>query len=94
MTLRVPDEASKVRSPLEAASRLGVSLDALAAVAAHLRVEAENLEVDPAIRDLLASVASDVLGTSEPVGPAERRAILGLVRAFIYQAEDGWRRPG
>ncbi len=76
------------RSPVEAASQLGVSLDALAAVAAHLRVEAEGVEVDAAIRDLLASVAADVLGTAEPIGPAERQAIIGMVRAFVYQAED------
>jgi ribosomal protein L11 methylase PrmA len=94
MTPGIPDETSKVRSPFEAASQLGVSLDALAAVAAHLRIEAEDIEVDPAIRDLLASVASEVLGISQPVGPAERQAIIGMVRAFIYQAEDLISHPG
>jgi SAM-dependent methyltransferase len=90
----IPDETTKVRSPLEAASQLGVSLDALAAAAAHLRIEAEDLEVDPEIRDLLATVASDVLGISEPVGRAEQQAIIGMVRAFIYQAEDLISHPG
>jgi SAM-dependent methyltransferase len=94
MPAPAPDEAPQARSPVEAASLLGVSLDALAAVAAHLRIEAENIEVDPAIRDLLANVASEVLGTSEPVGPAERQAIIGMVRAFIYQAEDLIGHPG
>lgn len=94
MTPGVPDETSEVRSPLEAASQLGVSLDALAAVAAHLRIEAEDIEVDPAIRDLLRSVASEVLGTSEPVGQAQQQAIIGMVRAFIYQAEDLISHPG
>ena len=94
MTSGVPDGTSQVRSPLEAASQLGVSLDALAAVAAYLRIEAEDIEVDRAIRDLLASVASDVLGISEPVGRAEQRAIIGMVRAFIYQAEDLISHPG
>ena len=85
-----PDE----HSPLAATSRLGVSLDALAAAAAHLRVEAEGIEVDPAIRDLLAAVAGEVLGPTGSVGPAERQAILGLVRAFLYQAEDLISHPG
>jgi SAM-dependent methyltransferase len=94
MTRGVPDEASKPRSAVEAASHLGVSLDALAAIAAYLRIEAEGLEVDPAIRDLLASVASEVLGTAEPAGPAERQAIIGMIRAFIYQAQDLITHPG
>jgi SAM-dependent methyltransferase len=80
-------------SPLAAASQLGASLDALAAAAAHLRVEAEGLEVDPAIRELLASVAADVLGTAAPLAPPEQQAILGLVRAFLYQADDLVRHP-
>ncbi len=88
MTSGNAEGTSEVRSPLEAASQLGVSLDALAAVAAHLRIEAEAIDVDPAIRDLLSTVASDVLGTSEPIGPEERQAIIGMVRAFVYQAED------
>jgi len=89
-----PVETSGARSPLEAASQLGVSLDALAAVAAHLRIEAEGIDVDPAIRDLLAGVAAEVLGTLEPVGHVERQAVIGMVRAFIYQAEDLISRPG
>jgi SAM-dependent methyltransferase len=88
------DGPPAARSPVEAASQLGVSLDALAAVAAHLRVEAEGLEVDLAIRDLLASVAADVLGTAEPLAPPEQQAILGMVRAFVYQAEDLIAHPG
>src|SRR5262249_39315658 len=83
-----PEGAPSLRSPLDAAGQLAVSLDALAAVAAHLRVEAEGIDLDPALRELLASVASDVFGASTPVGPAERQAIIGMVRAFIYQAED------
>jgi SAM-dependent methyltransferase len=94
MTPGLPREASEVRSPLAAASQLGVSLDALAAVAAHLRIQAEGIEVDSAIRDLLSSVASDVLGVSESVGRAEQQAIIGMVRAFIYQAEDLISHPG
>lgn len=85
-----PDE----HSPLAAASSFGTSVDALAAAAAHLRVEAEGIEVDPAIRDLLAAVAAEVLGRAEPIGPADRQAILGLVRAFLYQAEDLISHPG
>jgi SAM-dependent methyltransferase len=93
MTSGVPEETSEGRSPLEAASQLGVSLDALAAVAAHLRVEMEGIQVDPKIRDLLTSVASEILGTG-PVGRAEQQAIIGMVRAFIYQADDLVNHPG
>jgi len=94
MTPGVPDGASDARSPLEAAGQLGVALDALAAVAAHLRVEAEGIEVDPALRLLLASVASEALGTSAPIAAAERQAIIGMARAFVYQAEDLISHPG
>ena len=76
------------RSPLEAAGQLGVSLDALAAVAAHLRVQAEGIDVDPAIGALLSRVVAEVLGESTAVGPGEAQAIVGMVRAFVYQAED------
>jgi SAM-dependent methyltransferase len=87
-------EMPPAHSPVEAAGQLGMSLDALAAVAAHLRIDAEGIDVDPAIRELLAGVTSEVLGIADPVQPAERQAILGMIRAFIYQAEDLIDHPG
>ena len=90
----VPAETSPARSPLEAAAELGNSLDALAAVAAYLRVESEDLEVDPSIRELLASVTSDVLGATTELGPTERQSVIGLARAFVYQADDLITNPG
>jgi SAM-dependent methyltransferase len=92
MTAGFSDDTS-ARSPLDAAGQLGVSLDALAAVAAHLRVEAGQSDADPALRDLLRSVAADVLGSAE-VRPDEAQAIIGMARAFIYQAEDLVSHPG
>jgi SAM-dependent methyltransferase len=51
------------------AVRLGAAVDALAALAAYVRVETEDLPADPQVRELLAAVASEVLG--ETVGPGD-----------------------
>jgi hypothetical protein len=44
---------------LTTAVRLGTSVDALAALAAHLRLETEQLPADPAVRALLATIADE-----------------------------------
>ena len=45
---------------LTTAVRLGTSVDALAALAAHLRLETEQLPADPAVRELLATIAAEL----------------------------------
>ena len=78
---------------LSSAVRLVTSAEALAALAAHVRVETEDLDVDPAIRDLLARVAAEVLGqggdaADGPVPQPAGQAVLGMARAFLRQCID------
>ena len=44
---------------MASAVRLGASVDALAALAAFVRLETEDLPADPAVRDLLLAIAAD-----------------------------------
>ena len=53
-----------VVGPMARAVQLGVSADALAALAAHVRIETEQLPADPAVRDLLSQIAAELLGGS------------------------------
>jgi SAM-dependent methyltransferase len=78
---------------LRTAVQLSTSLEALAALAAHLRVESEGLAVDPAVRDLLASVAGELLGEPAPVGPAAG-SVIGMTRALLRQAVELVENPG
>jgi hypothetical protein len=49
------------------AVQLGVSVDALAALAAQLRLETEGLDADPEVRRLLADIANEVTGAAPVV---------------------------
>jgi SAM-dependent methyltransferase len=80
-----------------AAVRLATSAEALAALAAHVRVETEGIEVDEATRELLAAIVGHVLGAgavpsagASPAGPA----VVGLARAFLRQCSDLVEAPG
>lgn len=46
------------------------------------------MDLDPELRALLASVAAEVLGDTAQLPDAALRAIVGLTRAFVYQAAD------
>ena len=59
-------------STMSAAVRLTSSVEALAALAAHLRVESEQLDVDDRVRELLAAAAREIVGGARENG--ERRA--------------------
>lgn len=77
------------------AVRLGVSLDALAALAAHARVTTEGLDIDPAVRALLDAIAAEVAGVAatdapDPTAPS----VVGMARAFLRQAIDLVESPG
>ena len=53
------------------AMRLSTSLEALAALAAHLRVAGEEIDVDPRVGELLRAIAAELLGEdAHPSGPA------------------------
>lgn len=79
------------------ATRLATGVDALAALAAHLRVVGEGLEIDPAVRSLLTEIATEILGDDPasvvPPGPAAG-SVVGMAQAFFRQANDLVAHPG
>jgi SAM-dependent methyltransferase len=83
---------------MAAAVRLGAAADALAALAAHVRLESEQLDADPAVRALLADVATELLGGADGTGDADTAAgaapVVGLARAVLRQATDLIEDPG
>jgi len=70
------------------AVRLGAAVDALAALAAHVRIETEGLPADPRVRELLAAVATEVLGEDGEVegSSAGGRGPAGLARPPVRRA--------
>jgi SAM-dependent methyltransferase len=76
------------------AVQLGVSVDALAALAAHLRLETEGLDADPEVRRLLADIAGEVTGGVPGAGAADADPVVGMTRAFLRQAADLVEHPG
>jgi hypothetical protein len=64
---------------------LAASLEILAALAAHLRIEAEGLSVDDETREVLADVAAE-LGVVEAPSPPTARAVIGLTRMILAQS--------
>lgn len=80
-------------SVLGVAGRLGVSTDALAALGALVRLETEQLTVDPAIHSLLREIGLEVLGPSVAVTP-EAAAALGLAQTFFAQGAELLHNPG
>jgi len=79
---------------LRTAVRLGTSVDALAALAAHVRVETEQLPADPAVRQLLTAIAAELLGPEGAVDPATAAPVVGLARTFLRQAGELVENPG
>lgn len=82
-----------------AAVRLGASVDALAALTAFVRLETEQLPADPAVRELLATIAAELLknGGTPSIGPggiAAAGPMVGLARTFLRQAADLIENPG
>jgi 2-polyprenyl-3-methyl-5-hydroxy-6-metoxy-1,4-benzoquinol methylase len=75
------------------AVELGVATDALAALAAHVRIETEGLPADPAVRAVLADVAAELLGGTG-VAPAAAAQVVGLARTWLRQAVDLVDDPG
>lgn len=92
----VPTPPADLDAVLGVVQRLTVPMETLAAVGAQLRVEAESLEVDPAVGALLASITREA--GLNGASPAARQAALGYVRSFFRLAvdllEDPARAPG
>ena len=70
------------------AARLSTSLEALAALAAHLRVEGEGLPADPRVRELLDTIAHELLGEDADASSAEVTAVVGMARTLLAQASE------
>ena len=79
---------------MAAAVRLGAAADALGALAAFVRLETEQLPADPAVRDLLARIYSQVVGTDLPPDKAGAAPVVGLARTFLRQAAELVENPG
>lgn len=79
---------------LAAAVRLASGVEALAALAAYLRIETEEIDADPEVRARLRDVVVELLGTDAlPPGPA-RGQVVGMAGAFLRQAVDLVDDPG
>ena len=68
------------------ATRLAASLEALAALAAHIRIETEGLQVEPEVRDLLQQIATELVGADAPLDEAQ--PIVGLTQTLLGQASE------
>ena len=69
--------------------RLNLSVEALAAVAALLRIESEGLDAPPEVRHLVGEVAEQVGITGlDGLNPEQCHMALGAVRAFFRQAAE------
>ncbi len=84
---------------MASAVRLGASVDALAALAAFVRLETEDLPADPAIRALLQQIAAELVDGSGVGGrgapdPATSAPVIGLARTFLRQASELIENPG
>ena len=82
-------------SVMQQAVRLGAGTDALAALAAHVRLETEQLPADPAVRELLRAIAAQLLdGEPDVPGGPPAVAVVGLVRTVLRQAAELVENPG
>jgi SAM-dependent methyltransferase len=82
------DPSPAPQPPAETIARLATSLDALAALAAHLRIESEGLDVDPAISESLAGIARLVVGDTRALPDGRAGAIIAVARTCVHQAAD------
>jgi SAM-dependent methyltransferase len=79
---------------MAATVRLAGAVEALAALAAHVRTETEGLDVDPAIARLLGEIATEITGTAD-APPADVAAqSLGLSQALLREAIGLIEDPG
>ena len=80
-------------SILGVASRLGSSADALAALGALIRIESEDLPVDPEVHAVLKAIGAELLGADVAIAP-ESAPALGLAQTFFAQGAELLRNPG
>lgn len=80
-------------SALGAAIKLTTSMEAAAALAAHIRVRAEGVSVDPAVAALLDDIAAELYHDAPNAGPAGP-SIVGMVNALLRQSAELIANPG
>lgn len=74
--------------------QLNATTETLAAIAAELRVQSENLTPHPEVRRLLKSIADrSGVGTLSGVSQEQKHAAVAIIRAFFKQAADLIERP-
>lgn len=78
---------------MSTAVKLAGSAEALAALAAHVRVESEQLDTDERVRQLLATIAGEIVGGEPELGPSSA-PIVGMAKSFLRQAVDLVDHPG
>jgi len=71
---------------LPATVRLTSAAEALAALAAHVRVETEHLEVDPRVGALLAAIATELTGSAAISSSDPAPQAVGMARAFLRES--------
>lgn len=79
---------------MAAAVRLGAAADTLAALAAYVRIETEDLAADPAVRELLSEIFHQVVGGTDAPDAATAAPVVGLARTFLRQAAELVDNPG
>jgi SAM-dependent methyltransferase len=92
----MPRRAADIDAVMGVVQQLTVSMETLAAVGAHLRIEAESLDVDPRVAALLSGIAEQAGFANTSL--EARQAALGFIRAFFRLAgdllDDPAREPG
>lgn len=78
---------------LGVAGRLGASADALSALGALVRIETEQLTVDPEVHSVLRAIGAELLGPDAVISP-EAAPALGLAQTFLTQGIELLRNPG
>ena len=73
---------------METMARLTASAEALAALAARLRADAEGIALDPAVEAALDGVLEELGIAFDALQPAERATLAQFARAFLRQAND------
>lgn len=81
-------------SLLPAAIRLTTTAEALAALAAHVRVETEGLDSDPRIGSLLAAIATELTGSMATAESVAGPQVVGMARAFLRDSVNLVDDPG
>ncbi|MGD9704812.1 MAG: cyclopropane-fatty-acyl-phospholipid synthase family protein [Acidimicrobiia bacterium] len=74
--------------------RLTSAMEAVAAIAAHVRVESEGIDVEPRVRELLAAIVTEIVGELPALDDGSGAQTVGMVRALLRQAADLVDEPG